>query len=245
MAPHLLRRHVTHRPEQHAGLSANGLGRKAGSAGARRRHVGSELGQAEIEDLHAPVGGDEQVLRLQVAMHDALFVRTRQAVSNLDRVIDGLADRESSGRARRTTRSRPSREPLAQRLSFEQLRDDVGRPVVRADVVDREDVGMVQRGGRPCLLFKAAKAIGVGRESSGQHFDGHIARETGIARPIDLAHPAGAERSQDLVGAKLRTRGDAHGATSREVVEGPSPAAATPSRSPSVRGMGAESGRII
>ncbi len=52
----------------------------------------------------------------------------------------------------------------------------------------------------------------------GQHFDGDIAIEPRVARPIDLAHPAAAERLKNLVrtepgagrhvtvGASCRTR---------------------------------------
>ena len=31
-----------------------------------------------------------------------------------------------------------------------------------------------------------------------------------VARPVDLAHPAGADRREDLVGTELRSGGEAH-----------------------------------
>ena len=53
-----------------------------------------QLGEAEVEDLGAAVGGDEDVLRLQVAVDDALLVRGRQALRDLARQVGGRPRRE-------------------------------------------------------------------------------------------------------------------------------------------------------
>ena len=50
-----------------------------------------ELGQAEVEDLGAIVRGDEDVLRLQVAVDDALLVCGGESEGDLPRVLHGLA----------------------------------------------------------------------------------------------------------------------------------------------------------
>ena len=98
-------------------------------AGRRRRHARllarrllgvRQLGEAEVEDLHPAVLRDEKVLRLQVPVDDPLLVRGGQAVRDLQRVVDRLARRQL-----------PARERRPQRLSFQQLADDVGRAVVR------------------------------------------------------------------------------------------------------------------
>ena len=78
-----------------------------------------ELGEAEVEDLHAAVVGDEDVLGLQVPVDDPLLVRRREAADDLERVVDRLARRELA-----------AGEDRAQRLALEQLLDDVGRAVV-------------------------------------------------------------------------------------------------------------------
>src|SRR5438128_1843345 len=49
-----------------------------------------ELRQTEIENLHAIVGRDVHVVRFQIAMHQMLLVRGRQAVRDLHGVLDGL-----------------------------------------------------------------------------------------------------------------------------------------------------------
>ena len=55
-----------------------------------------QLGQAKIQNLDAPVFGDENVLRLQVTVDDALLVRRRQAVGDLYAIFNCFALRERS-----------------------------------------------------------------------------------------------------------------------------------------------------
>ena len=57
-----------------------------------RRASAATRGEAEVEDLDAAVGGEEDVLRLQVAMDDALLVRRGEAARDLDGDLDRLAD---------------------------------------------------------------------------------------------------------------------------------------------------------
>src|SRR5262245_23537032 len=85
-APHLLRRHVTDRPQHYP---------RRRQWSVQCRHVAGPmsrprilLSQPEVEDFHATVLGDEQVLRLQVAMHHALLVRGGKSLRNLQSVLD-------------------------------------------------------------------------------------------------------------------------------------------------------------
>ena len=119
LAAHLLGRHVAERAHDDAGLRARGRGREVGGLatllGVR------QLGEAEVEDLHPAVVGDEDVLGLEVPVDDPLLVRRREAVDDLECVVDRLA------RARA-----PAREDRPQRVAFEELLDDVGRALVRS-----------------------------------------------------------------------------------------------------------------
>ena len=73
LSSHLLRRHVTDR-SQH--LSGSGLrSPRVGWVGVTGGFGRCELGQSEVENLHPPVFGQEDVFRLQVAMHDSGIVR--------------------------------------------------------------------------------------------------------------------------------------------------------------------------
>ena len=71
-----------------------------------------------------------------------------------------------------------------------------------ADVVHGENVRVIECGGRPRLLFEASQAIRVRRDGARHDFDGDVAPETRITRPIHFAHATGAEDSLNLVGAK-------------------------------------------
>ena len=98
---------------------------------------------------------DEHVLGLQVAVDDALLVRGGEAVGDLEREVDGLL-----------LRDRPAVEPLAQRLALQQLRDGVGDAILRAEVVDREDVRMRQRRDGLRLALEARERVGVRRRAA-------------------------------------------------------------------------------
>ena len=76
--------------------------------------------------------------------------------------------------------------------------------------MDRDDVGVVERRRRARLLLEALQAVRVLRERRRQHLDRDLAPEPRVLRPVDLSHPAGAERREDLVGAELCAGGERH-----------------------------------
>jgi hypothetical protein len=55
---------------------------------------------------------------------------------------------------------------------------------------------------RPRLALEPRAAIGVGAEDVGQDLQGDVAPQPAVARAIDLAHAARAERRDDLVRPK-------------------------------------------
>src|SRR6185312_13050991 len=68
------------------------------------------------------------------------------------------------------------------------------------------DIGMVQARCRARFLLETLDAPAVGVQVAGQDLDGDLTPEAGIAGTIDLSHPAGTERRQNLVGAETRAR---------------------------------------
>jgi len=56
---------------------------------------------------------------------------------------------------------------------------------------------MVQRRERLCFSAEASHAIGIEQELAGQNLDRDVATQRGVARAIDLAHAARAERICD------------------------------------------------
>ena len=71
-----------------------------------------------------------------------------------------------------------------------------------ADVIHRQDVGMVQRGGRARFLFEPMQAIRVSTEGGRHDFDGHVAREARVVSFVDLAHAAGPEGGENFIRAE-------------------------------------------
>ena len=153
------------------------------------------LGQAEIEDLHAPVGGQEDVLGLQVTVDDSFFVRGREAVRDLDPDLDGAALRE-----------RRALEARAQALSLQELHDGEGDALARYEIVYCQDIGVVQGGHRVGLAFEPGERVGVLRERFRQDLDRDEAVQFRIACFVHLSHAARAEGREDLVGAESRSR---------------------------------------
>ncbi len=61
---------------------------------------------------------------------------------------------------------------------------------------------MLEAGEQSCLALEARHPLGIARHLRGQHLDRDVAAELGVARTIDLAHPAFAEGAEDLVMAE-------------------------------------------
>jgi hypothetical protein len=81
---------------------------------------------------------------------------------------------------------------------------------VRADFVNRQDVGMIQRGGRARFLLEATEAIGIVAERCRQHFNRDFSTEPRIAGAIDLPHAARAKHRQDFVRAETTAGSECH-----------------------------------
>ena len=60
------------------------------------------------------------------------------------------------------------------------------------------------------FLLEAAQPLGVARDARGQHLDRDLAPEPRVARAVDLAHGARAERALDLVRPELDAGGQRH-----------------------------------
>ncbi|HEV8702079.1 MAG TPA: hypothetical protein VGV60_12470 [Candidatus Polarisedimenticolia bacterium] len=210
-AAHLLRRHVSDRSEDDAGPGLDPrrepgqrpVRRRAGATGkCGRRTLGPrQLRQAEIEDLDPAVARDEQVLRLQVAVDDPLLVSRRQPLGDLPGIVQRLAGGE-----------RAAGQPVAQRRPFEQLLDDVRRPLVRSGVEHGQDVRVVELPHGARLLLEAAQPLGIGHERGRQDLHRHVTRQAGVAGAIHLSHPAGADGAEDFVGTESGAGSQRHGA---------------------------------
>ena len=86
-----------------------------------------------------------------------------------------------------------------ERPPFDELHRQEGNAVGFFNRVDRDDVGMVERGNRLRLALKAAEPLGVGRRHQRQDFQGDDPIEPGVLGRINLAHATAPERPDDPV----------------------------------------------
>ena len=79
-----------------------------------------------------------------------------------------------------------------------------------ADVVERADVRVRERGDGPGLALEARAALRVGGEFSWEDLDGDRAVEAGVASLVNLSHAPGADQAEDFVRAEPRARSQRH-----------------------------------
>ena len=183
-----------------------GCGRRGGAAGLlgrevlRRAHhlagggqaeaVGG-AGDAEVGDLHLPVGRDQQVGRLHVAVHDAGPVRGADRVGRLGhQVADHLGVERLAAAQQRRERlpvDELHHEERARQAGAVRSAEQRGLP----DVVDRRDARVVQRRGVPGLGLEPGAEQRVVGVLALEHLDRHGPAQRGVGGPPDLAHATG------------------------------------------------------
>ena len=184
-APGLLGRHVGHRA--YRGSRAGQVFLDGCAFGGGRVRAG-QLGQSEVEDFGLPAFGDENVRRLDVAVHDFLGVRGIKRIGDFDGQgeqglgVHGLA-----------------RDAVLQRDPVEKLHGDEGLAVLLANVVNGADVGMIQGGSGLGLALEAGQGLRVAGDFLGQKLEGHKTMKPRVFRLIDHAHTAAAQLLDNAV----------------------------------------------
>ena len=144
---------------------------------------------AEIRHLQSPLAVDQHVVRLDVAVNDAVAVREPDRGEDLPRVVDREVDR------RRTARD----DELLQRTAVEVLHRDVVRAFRLAAVVDRDDVRVREAGGVLRLTAEALDELFVTGVAVVQDLDRDAAAEHFVLGEVDVRHTTRAELAQDAV----------------------------------------------
>ncbi len=143
------------------------------------------LREAEVGDERTPVGGEEDVLGLEVPVDDAALVRLAEGGR------EGLPELEGRRRSERSPR-----EPRAERPARDERHDEVG-PRGRVARVDEghETLGLGERGEEPPLAVEPLARRGV---EPREHLDRHVAA-LGRARAEDGPHASLSEREEVAV----------------------------------------------
>ena len=163
----------------------------------RRPHDRARLGHLarpgardpEVRHLHAALAVDEDVVRLDVAVDDAMPVREAERGEDLARVLDRDVDR--SGAA--------ADDQLLEGAAVEELHRDVVRVLRVAAVVDRDDVRVVERRGVLRLAAEALDELVVVRVAVVEDLDRDAAAELLVLGEVDVRHAARSELAHDPV----------------------------------------------
>ncbi len=135
-----------HRLPAHLLGAEVGRGADDHARGRHRRGV-ADRGDAEVGQVGAAVTVEQDVAGLDVAVHDPAPVDVAEGVGQGGAERDHVAERQ-----------RAAADPLGEGVALDELHDEVGAPVVVADVVDRDQPGVRERRERQDL----AAVAGVG-----------------------------------------------------------------------------------
>jgi hypothetical protein len=171
---------------------------------ARARDAGRsggllDAGDPEVQDLGPAVVGQEDVVRLDIAVDDPARVGGREAVGDLGGDVDRLLGRE-----------RPAPQSLGERFALQKLRHGPRDRAKRARIVDRKDVRVIEGGDSPRFAVETREAVGVVRRRVREHLEGNLSTEAVVSSAIELAHASPRQGSEDLVGPDLLSGFEGH-----------------------------------
>src|SRR5947208_6079053 len=132
--------------------------------------------------------GDEDVCWLDVAMNNSLRVRGVQCVGNFDGKINEALGFEW-----------PCEDQLAQILARQVLHDNERAALKFTDLVDRADVGVIERGSSASLAAESFEGLSILGHVVGQKLERDKAAELGVFRLVDHTHPPATQILQNAV----------------------------------------------
>ena len=183
LARRLLRAHVLRRPDRDPDPGQRGAG-----------DLGHRLRDTEIRHHHPAPGPLEQdVVGLDVAVNHRNRVCSRQGVGG-------------SFMMRRTSSagSLPGLEPATEGLALDQAHHKVDDARALTHVMDRDDMGMRQPGGRLCLSGESLADFLLEGQLRREHLDGDATMEPFIAGAVHHAHPPTADFTFECVNIAQR-----------------------------------------
>src|SRR2546427_659760 len=137
---------------------------------------------------HGMAGFEEDVLRLDVAMHDIMAVGVAQGVRHLPGDLQGVPKRQLF----------LMREPVSQRFALDVGHDVEEESLRLPGVVERQDVGMVEPSRGVYLAEKPLRAERCGQLGL-QDLNGDLAVVLPVLSEVDRRHPPAAELALDRV----------------------------------------------
>src|SRR2546428_520100 len=143
----------------------------------------------EVRHLQSPLTVDQHVVRLDVAVDDAVAVREPNRSEDLARVVDREVDRRGAARD----------DQLLQRAPVEVLHRDVVGALRLAAVVDRNDVRVREAGRVLRLAAEALDELIVAGMAVVEDLDRDAPAEHLVLSEVNVRHTARAELAQDAI----------------------------------------------
>ncbi|MEA3210369.1 MAG: hypothetical protein QOE70_3426 [Chthoniobacter sp.] len=141
----------------------------------------------EVGDFHPPVFGEEEILRLDVAMDDAAVMR------ELQRLTKRWHDRQCLHR-----RELPRAQELAEIHAINELHEQIEKAICLPKVVHGHDVRVIELRQRLRLPRKALRKLRVLLPLRREQFQRDQPAERFLARLVNDTHPAATEAFEDL-----------------------------------------------
>ena len=116
--------------------------------------------------------------------------------------------------ARLAGRQRAARQACREGLTLQQLHDEEVDALLVAKIEQRADIRMGQLRDDARLAIQPLLVFGRVGQVGGQHLDGHGAIEAAVGGFVDLAHAAGPDQGDDLIGSESGAGGECHGSGS-------------------------------
>src|SRR5215470_17459085 len=132
-------------------------------------------------------------------MNNAASMRFVEGIGYGNRYCERLSQRQSA-----------TVQAVSEGLTFQVLQHQEVDAVLRTNIVKSADVGMIQRRNCAGFALEALPGLGILREMRGENLDRNRAVQPRVARAIDLAHAACAQRRLDFIRPELGARGKPH-----------------------------------
>ncbi len=150
------------------------------------------LGQAEIHECGMPIGADDDVRRLDIAVQHSLPVSIVECAGHLIQ----------HGQGGLQTEALRSGQEIAQGPATQELHDDEQPALGLNHVMHDDDVGMAELGRCLSLAQETFHELRIHQKLRVDHLERHRSFQHAIPRPVYGAEPATAELGEDFVFAE-------------------------------------------
>jgi hypothetical protein len=146
------------------------------------------LREPEVQNLRVARQCHQNVGRLEVAVDNPARVRRVERIGHLH-----------GNRQRLGQWHGPARDPCRERLPLDEFHRDEMPAIAFADVVNRADIRMIERGGGASLATETLRRGGIDLLVRRQKLQRHRAAEPGVLGTVHHPHTAPAERGENPV----------------------------------------------